>query len=98
MVIRELRYFIAIAEQEIISKAAEHLHMAQPTLSRKLKMMENKLNVVLFDRNKKKKVTLISQGELFLKKAKKLLHGMEEAILEVKELSRKQSDTLSVGI
>src|SRR6478736_159768 len=97
MDIRQLRYFIAIAEQGTISKAAEHLHMAQPPLSRQLKMMEDELGVVLFDRNKKKKVTLTSQGELFLKKAKKLLHGMEEAILEVKEFSEEISGTLSVG-
>jgi len=97
MDIRQLRYFIAIAEQGTISKAAEHLHMAQPPLSRQLKMMEDELGVVLFDRNKKKKVTLTAQGELFLKKAKKLLHGMEEAILEVKEFSEEISGTLSVG-
>ncbi|RFB21762.1 LysR family transcriptional regulator [Bacillus sp. ALD] len=97
MDIRQLRCFIAIAEQGTISKAAEHLHMAQPPLSRQLKMMEDELGVVLFDRNKKKKVTLTSQGELFLKKAKKLLHGMEEAILEVKEFSEEISGTLSVG-
>jgi len=97
MDIKQLRYFIAIAEQGTISKAAEHLHMAQPPLSRQLKMMEDELGVVLFDRNKKKKVTLTAQGELFLKKAKKLLHGMEEAILEVKEFSEEISGTLSVG-
>lgn len=68
MDIRQLRYFIAIAEQGTISKVAEFLHMAQPPLSRQLKMMEDELGVVLFERNKKKKVTLTAQGELFLKK------------------------------
>ncbi|MFP3887662.1 LysR family transcriptional regulator [Priestia filamentosa] len=97
MDIRQLRYFIAIAEQGTISKAAEHLHMAQPPLSRQLKLMEEELGVILFDRNKKKKVTLTPQGELFLQKAKRLLHGMEEAILEVKEFSEEISGTLSVG-
>lgn len=97
MDIRQLRYFIAIAEQGTISKAAEHLHMAQPPLSRQLKMMEDELGVVLFDRNKKKKVSLTPQGELFLNKAKNILHGMEEAMLEVKEFSGEISGTLSVG-
>lgn len=97
MDIRQLRYFIAIAEQGTISKAAEHLHMAQPPLSRQLKMMEDELGVVLFERNKKKKVNLTAQGELFLKKAKGLLYSMEEAILEVKEFSEEISGTLSVG-
>ncbi len=97
MDIRQLRYFIAIAEQGTISKAAEHLHMAQPPLSRQLKIMEEEIGVVLFDRNKKKKVTLTPQGELFLKKAKDLLNDLEESILEIKEFSGEINGTLSVG-
>ncbi|MBR0604067.1 LysR family transcriptional regulator [Bacillus safensis] len=97
MDIRQLRYFIAIAEQGTISKAAESLHMAQPPLSRQLKMMEDELGVVLFERNKKKKVTLTAQGELFLKKAREIVYSMEDAIHQIKEFSEEISGTLSIG-
>lgn len=97
MDIRQLRYFVAIAEQGTISKAAQHLHMAQPPLSRQLKLMEEEMGVTLFERNKKKKVTLTPQGELFLKKAKAILIGMDETILEIKEFSGEINGTLSVG-
>ena len=48
MDIRVLRYFLAVAREENISKAAEYLHITQPTLSRQLKELEDELNVSLF--------------------------------------------------
>ncbi len=97
MDIRQLRYFVAIAEEGTITNAAKHLHMAQPPLSRQLKMMEEELGITLFERNKKKKVTLTPQGELFLKKAKEVLFNLEEAMIEVKQFGEKISGTLSIG-
>ena len=52
MDIRVLRYFLAVAREENISKAAEYLHITQPTLSRQLKELEDELNVSLFTRGK----------------------------------------------
>jgi DNA-binding transcriptional LysR family regulator len=97
MDIRQLRYFVAIAEEGTITKAAQALHMAQPPLSRQLKVMEEELGVMLFERNKKKKVTLTSEGKFFLTKAKQVLHTLEEAILEVQEFGDEISGTLSIG-
>lgn len=97
MDIRQLRYFVAIAEEGTITKAAQSLHMAQPPLSKQLKLMEDELGVILFERNKKKKVTLTPQGEFFLKKAKAIIHSLEEAIIEVKELGEEICGTLSIG-
>jgi LysR family transcriptional regulator, salicylic acid-responsive activator of bsdBCD len=97
MDIRQLRYFVAIAEEGTITKAAQALHMAQPPLSRQLKIMEDELGVVLFERNKKKKLTLTIQGKLFLKKAKQVIHSLEDAILEVQEFGEEVSGTLAVG-
>src|SRR6478609_5313697 len=97
MDIRQLRYFVAIAEEGTITKAAQALHMAQPPLSRQLKIMEEELGVLLFERNKKKKVTLTTQGKLFLKKAKQVIHSLEEAIIEVKEFGEEVSGTLAIG-
>ncbi|WP_102349108.1 LysR family transcriptional regulator [Bacillus sp. Marseille-P3661] len=97
MDIRQLRYFIAIAEEGTITKAADKLHMAQPPLSRQLKLMEEELGIMLFERNKKKKVTLTLQGELFLEKAKQILFSLEEGIKEVKQFGDQISGTLAIG-
>lgn len=55
MDIRQLRYFITIAQEQRSPLPPKKLHMAQPPLSRQLKQLEDELGVVLFDRNKKNK-------------------------------------------
>ncbi|MBH8596770.1 MULTISPECIES: LysR family transcriptional regulator [unclassified Thermoactinomyces] len=97
MDIRQLKYFVAIAEEKTITGAARRLHMAQPPLSRQLKRMEEELGVTLFERNKKKCLTLTHEGELFLKRAKETLNHLETAIVEVRELRERVSGTLAVG-
>lgn len=51
MDIRQLRYFIVIAEERQLTRAAHRLHMAQPPLSRQLSLLEQELSVKLFERN-----------------------------------------------
>ncbi|WP_077735726.1 LysR family transcriptional regulator [Bacillus sonorensis] len=97
MDIRQLKYFVTIAKEGKITTAAKKLHIAQPPLSRQLKQMEEELGVVLFDRNKKKSLTLTYEGEVFLKRAKEILHKLEDSILEVRELHEEVNGTLSVG-
>lgn len=97
MDIRQLRYFITIAQEQKITSAAKKLHMAQPPLSRQLKQLEDELGVILFDRNKKKQMTLTYEGTVFLKRAKEILHRFEDAVIEVQELKEKVAGTLAVG-
>ncbi|WP_137597772.1 LysR family transcriptional regulator [Paucilactobacillus kaifaensis] len=65
MEIRLLRYFVTIAEEGSVSKAAEVLHITQPTLSRQLKALETQLETELFTRNKNH--LNLTQAGLFLK-------------------------------
>lgn len=97
MDIRQLKYFVVIAEEGNITKAAERLFMAQPPLSRQLKLMENELGVTLVDRTNKKKHRLTPQGRVFLKNARSILYNMDEAITEVKEFGQHMTKTLSIG-
>ncbi|WEG12411.1 LysR family transcriptional regulator [Pullulanibacillus sp. KACC 23026] len=97
MDIRQLNYFITIAEEGTITQAAKVLHIAQPHLSRQLKEMELELGLQLFDRNKKKAVSLTAQGRLFLEKAKEVINRFNDAIVEVKELGEEISGTLAIG-
>ncbi len=97
MDIRQLKYFVVIVEEGNITKAAERLFMAQPPLSRQLKLMENELGVILFDRTNKKNMLLTPHGKVFLKNAKKILRNMDEAITEVQELGQHMTEKLSIG-
>src|SRR5699024_4941676 len=71
MEIRLLRYFIAVANQQSISAAAQHLHLSQPSLSRQLSEFEKELGTVLFIRGNRK-ITLTDEGVFLLKKAKEI--------------------------
>ena len=59
--LRDLRYFLAVAQQESITKAAEYLFIAQPSLSRRMQKLESELNRLLFVRGSRK-VTLTQAG------------------------------------
>jgi DNA-binding transcriptional LysR family regulator len=97
MDIRQLKYFVTIAEEGNITKAAERLFMAQPPLSRQLKLMEDELGVMLFDRTNKKGMILTAEGRVFLKNARRILYNMDEAVTEVQELGHNMTKRLSIG-
>ena len=74
MELRVLRYFLAAVREESISKAAESLHLTQPTLSRQIMELEEEFGVKLLNRGKKnRKVTLTDEGRLFRKRAEELV-------------------------
>lgn len=74
MEIRLLRYFLAVAQEESISKAAELLHITQPTLSRQLMDLEKELNTKLLIRGKRnKKITLTEDGKLLKSRAHEII-------------------------
>lgn len=74
MEIRLLRYFLAVAQEESISKAADILHITQPTLSRQLMDLEKELNTKLLIRGKRnKKITLTEDGKLLKSRAQEII-------------------------
>ncbi|MGR5969170.1 LysR family transcriptional regulator [Bacillus paranthracis] len=72
MDIRKLRYFIVIAEEKQLTRAAQRLHMAQPPLSRQLSLLEQELSVNLFERNGRN-MHLTEEGKNFIYESKKTL-------------------------
>ena len=63
MEIRVLRYFLTVAREESITKAADILHITQPTLSRQLAQMEQEMGVKLLERGSRK-IVLTDEGHL----------------------------------
>lgn len=97
MDMKQLRYFIAIAEEKKISAAAKKLHMAQPPLSQQLKNLEQDLGVDLVIRHPKG-LELTEAGENLYKHAQKIVKYMEESRLEVKEIGEGMRGKLSIGV
>lgn len=78
MELRHLRYFVAVADAWSIGHAAEHLHMAQPPLTRQIRQLEQELGVTLFRRTNRG-VELTSAGQVFLDDAQRVLQLAEQA-------------------
>ena len=72
MELRILQYFLMVAREKNITRAAKQLHMTQPTLSRQLMQLEDELGKPLFIRGKRK-IELTDEGVLLIKQNKRLL-------------------------
>jgi DNA-binding transcriptional LysR family regulator len=75
---RQLRYFVAVAEELSFSAAARRLHVSQPPLSMQVKSLENELGATLLNRTKRH-VELTEAGTLFLDQARRALQHLERA-------------------
>lgn len=88
MEIRVLRYFLTVVREGGINRAAEVLHITQPTLSRQLSQMEEEVGVKLFHRGARK-ITLTNEGILLRRRAEEILELVdrtERELIEQEEL------------
>lgn len=97
MDLKQLQYFIAIAEEGSITKAAKRLHLTQPPLSQQLKKLEDELGTVLFERNSRNMI-LTDAGKVFLSRARQIVSFSNSAMEEIKDYSSGYSGTLLLGI
>ncbi len=79
MELRHLRYFVAVADELNVRRAAQILHVSQPPLSRQIHDLEDELETKLFDRCKQK-LALTPAGETFLKEARQILSQVQRAV------------------
>src|ERR1700722_6715842 len=87
MELRHLRYFVAVAEQLSFTKAAQKLRLAQPSLTRQVRNLEDEIGVRLFDRSSNR-LALTEEGRLFLFDSKKLLAMCAESVAAVQQMNR----------
>jgi LysR family cyn operon transcriptional activator len=88
--LRHLRYLLAVAEHANFTRAAEALHISQPTLSQQVKQLERSLKVQLLDRTGRT-VRLTDAGQTYVHYARRALQDLaaaERAVLDVQDLSR----------
>ena len=95
MEIRVLKYFLAVVQEENLSKAAEALFMTQPTLSRQIAALEEELGTTLFVRGKK--LALTEDGVIFRRRAEEIVQMVEKTEREFSESAANIGGTISIG-
>jgi DNA-binding transcriptional LysR family regulator len=96
MEIRVLKYFLTVAREESITKAAEILHITQPTLSRQLMQLEEELGTQLFIRGKSK-ITLTDEGMLLRRRAEEIVDLHDRTEREFTELDNLIGGEIFIG-
>lgn len=94
--LRQLRQFVAVAEELNFRRAAERLHMSQPPLSQTIKALEDELGTPLFNRTRRK-VELTPPGRVLLDQAHRVLSQMDRAVDAAKGAARGMVGRLSIG-
>ena len=96
MELRHLRYFVAVAEEEHMSRAAQRLNIQQPPLSKQIQLLEQELGVTLFLRQPRK-ITLNAAGKVFLSDARRILAQAQDAVDRVRQFSLGEEGSVRVG-
>jgi len=94
--LRHLRYFVAVAEMENVSRAALKLHVSQPALSRQIRDLEDEIGFSLLERTAKS-VRLTDAGRKFLDNARALLQNADEAVTKARAVASAEPTELHVG-
>src|SRR5262245_570716 len=94
--LRQLRYFVAVAEELHFGHAAQRLHLAQPPLSRQIRALETAVGVPLLRRTKRH-VELTDAGRLFLREARETIARADLAVRVARQAHAGQAGQLAVG-
>jgi DNA-binding transcriptional LysR family regulator len=94
--LQQLRYFVAVAEMRHFTRAAQSVHVAQPSLSKQIRTLERELGTALFSRARGN-VTLTSAGQTLLPLARRVLADVESARVQVQELAGLARGRLRLG-
>ena len=96
MDIKAMQYFLAVIREGTISAAAESLHVAQPSLSRQMKELEEELDATLFVRGNRK-ITLTEEGMVLRKRAEEMIRLMQMTEEEISQVKNNVSGNIRIG-
>lgn len=96
MELRHMRYFVAVAEALSFTKAAQKLRLAQPSVTRQIRNLEDEIGVRLLDRSNNR-VILTEEGRVFLFDSQKVLAMCAETVATVQRISQRESAALNIG-
>ncbi len=96
MELRHLRYFVSVARQQNVTRAASQLHVSQPALSRQIRDLEAAIGAQLLERSPNS-VRLTSAGRLFLKEGDAILGRVDDAVDKVRAHARTEKTTIRIG-
>ncbi|MFB9328521.1 LysR family transcriptional regulator [Paenibacillus aurantiacus] len=97
MDLKQLQYFVAVAEAGSFTQAARKLHLTQPSLSKMVRLLEDELGVQLIDRSAKP-IELTDAGATILKSARKVLQSVDHMTGELEEVMSLKKGKLHLGI
>jgi len=83
----QIRYFVAVAEEKNVGRAARRLRIAQPPISRHIRSLEDELGAALFARTPRG-MELLPAGEVFLDRARKILDAVDEAATATRSVAK----------
>lgn len=93
---RQLRYFVAVAEELNFTRAASRLHLAQQSLSAQIRQLEQAVGVTLFRRTTRS-VELTSAGVTFLDDARSILAALDRSVRDTRQIQADESRVLTIG-
>lgn len=96
MELRHLRYFVAVAEEQNVTRASAKLHVSQPAVSRQIRDLEDELGLALLERSAKA-VRLTEAGRVFLAEARAVLQRADDAVAAVRAAAGGLSGELHIG-
>ncbi len=96
MELRHLRYFVAVAEEQHVTRAAARLGLQQPPLSQQIRALEAELGVQLLRRHPRG-VEATSAGDVFLQEARTILHAIDHAVARTQRTARGEEGRCAVG-
>ena len=94
--LRQLQYFVVVAEEEHVGRAAEKLHISQSPLSRQIAQLEERLGLMLFERSQQR-IRLTRDGRVFLDEARALLTHAKRLESLAQRLGRGDEGGLCIG-
>lgn len=92
-----MKYVLEVAKQQNVTKAAENLHMTQPTLSKIIKNLEDELGVTLFDRSGKY-VKLTDSGSAAMQQIRTIIQAVDDLYVKLEDVANLKTGTIKIGL